>query len=183
MINVAHELFLEQGYAATPLRQVAERAGVALPTLYAAFGNKRALLFAVFEAARHEAAINEPGVEVPLERQRPLTAERIAHRVRLTREGGAPVARIIDKAGAADPEVAELWLALQHDRHERMSALARALHRQRLLRPGLTVSEAADVLWTITSNETYGLLVLDRGWSPGQYERWLAETLAGTVIA
>lgn len=183
MVDVAHELFLEQGYAATPLREVAERAGVALPTLYAAFGNKRALLFAAFEAARHEAATNEPGLEVPIERERPLTAERIAHRVRLTREGGAPVARIIDKAGAADPEVAELWLELQRDRHQRMTSLARALRRQRVLRPGLTVSDAADVLWTMTSNETYGLLVLDRGWSPARYERWLAETLAGTVIA
>ena len=135
-IDVAHELFLEQGYAATPLRQIAERAGVALPTLYAVFGNKRALLFAVFDAARHEAAVREAGLEVPLERERPLTAERIAHRVRLTREGGAPVARIIDKAGAADPEIAELWVELQRDRHEHMRALARALHRQRLLAAG-----------------------------------------------
>ena len=182
-IDVAHELFLEQGYAATPLRQIAERAGVALPTLYAAFGNKRALLFAVFEAARHEAAIRDEEPDVPLERERPLTAARIAHRVRVTREGGAPVARIIDKAGAAHAEVAELWLELQRDRYERMAALANALHEVRLLRPELTVCDAADVLWTVTSNEVYGLFVLDRGWSPARYEQWLTETLAATVLA
>jgi AcrR family transcriptional regulator len=182
VIRVAHRLFLEQGYAATPLKQIADDAGVSLATIYAVFGNKRALLFAVFEAARRNTAQREADFDTPLEEQSNLTADLIAHRVCLTREGGAPVTRIIDRAAAADAEIAELWRDIQSERHERMTSLVRALRNQDLLQTSLAEAEAADALWTLTSNEVYGLLVLDRGWTRTRYERWLSDMLATSLF-
>ncbi len=57
-----------------------------------------------------------------------------------------------------------------------MRALARNLRDADGLRADLTIREAADVLWATNSPELYGLLVMDRGWSPRRYERWLADT-------
>ena len=44
ILEAAYELFVEQGYGATTLQDVATRAGVAVQTIYFAFGNKPSLL-------------------------------------------------------------------------------------------------------------------------------------------
>jgi hypothetical protein len=44
------------------------------------------------------------------------------------------------------------------------------------LRDGLTIREAADVLWATNSPDLYALLVMERGWSATRYERWLADS-------
>jgi AcrR family transcriptional regulator len=40
ILDAARELFTERGYAATPMSAIAERAGVALDTVYASAGRK-----------------------------------------------------------------------------------------------------------------------------------------------
>src|SRR6476659_6139962 len=44
IVKAAYELFRDQGYAATTMAQVAERAGVAVQTVYFGFHTKAALL-------------------------------------------------------------------------------------------------------------------------------------------
>jgi hypothetical protein len=46
----------------------------------------------------------------------------------------------------------------------------------------LTVDEAADVIWVLTSATNYRLLVDDRGWAPQRYEEWLASTLIDSLL-
>ncbi len=50
ILQAAHDLFVEQGYHGTSMRQVAQRAGVALGGLYNHFANKEAVFEAVFLA-------------------------------------------------------------------------------------------------------------------------------------
>ncbi|HYZ90781.1 MAG TPA: TetR/AcrR family transcriptional regulator [Actinomycetota bacterium] len=54
LVRVARELFTEPGYAATPIEEVAERAGVTKGALYHHFRNKRDLFQAVFEEIEQE---------------------------------------------------------------------------------------------------------------------------------
>jgi hypothetical protein len=42
---------------------------------------------------------------------------------------------------------------------------------------------ARDALWTLTGRETYRMLVITRGWTPDQYEKWLGDTLIRTLLA
>ena len=51
VLDAAHDLFLSQGYGATTIDQVAARAQVSKPTVFAAVGNKQALLAAVRDVA------------------------------------------------------------------------------------------------------------------------------------
>ena len=44
-----------------------------------------------------------------------------------------------------------------------MGRIARGLHEQGELRPGVSVEEANDVLWVITSFESFDLLYTGRG--------------------
>ncbi|MGQ9833477.1 MAG: TetR/AcrR family transcriptional regulator, partial [Candidatus Villigracilaceae bacterium] len=43
VMEAAYDLFLEQGYAATSMRQIAERAGLALGGIYNHFSGKEAI--------------------------------------------------------------------------------------------------------------------------------------------
>jgi hypothetical protein len=49
------------------------------------------------------------------------------------------------------------------------------------LRPGLDRDRARDAIWTLISPDVYRMLVVERGWSHGDYERWLADTLVATI--
>jgi AcrR family transcriptional regulator len=49
IIEAAHGLFVERGYHATSMRQVAQRAGIALGGIYNHFESKEAIFAAVFE--------------------------------------------------------------------------------------------------------------------------------------
>lgn len=44
MLAAAESLFVADGYAATTIAAIAEKADVAVQTVYAVFGNKRAIL-------------------------------------------------------------------------------------------------------------------------------------------
>lgn len=184
VVQAAHDLFFEKGYAASTLKEIADRAGVSEPTIYAVFSSKRQLLLSVFQAGRTGEPESTGGADGPTAARfhSPPTAQSIAHEVRRTREGGAPVARIIQAAGDADPELAELWQEIQDERHDRMAELAEMLRSAGLLRKQLDLDQATDILWTLTSNDNYTHLVLERGWSPDQYERWLEEVLARSLV-
>jgi AcrR family transcriptional regulator len=184
IIGAAHDLFFEKGYAATTLKEIADRAGVSEQTIYAAFSSKRRVLLEVFQAARTAEPESSKDTKTRFAGPEDVpTPQSIARSVRKVRDGGAPVARIIQAAGDADPELAQLWQEIQGERHERMGELAQMLASAGLLRSDIGVDKATDILWTLTSNDNYAHLVLERGWSPDQYESWLEGALASTVIA
>jgi hypothetical protein len=54
---------------------------------------------------------------------------------------------------------------------------ARRLRDAGHLGAGITLAQAADVLWTYSAPELYELLVLRRGWSPKRYGRFVADAM------
>jgi hypothetical protein len=76
-----------------------------------------------------------------------------------------------------------LWAELQAERLKGMTLFARALHDDGHLRPGVSPREARDVLWTYNSAELFQLLVLERGWSPKRYGRWVADAMTSALLA
>src|SRR5438270_11397071 len=51
VLQAAHHMFVERGFAATTMPAVASTAGVSVQTVYKAFGNKPRLAKAVFDTA------------------------------------------------------------------------------------------------------------------------------------
>src|SRR6266496_4226329 len=51
ILDAARGLFVERGYVATTIEAIASQAGVAVPTVYLAFGTKRALLVELLDIA------------------------------------------------------------------------------------------------------------------------------------
>jgi hypothetical protein len=48
---------------------------------------------------------------------------------------------------------------------------------------GTTSTDAASIVWTLTSPEVHQLLRDVRGWSRQRYVRWLDDSLARTLLA
>ena len=159
-------------------------------TVYRAYGSKAELFKAVVRAA---VAGGADRATVPAEQRpaiRALIAETDPRRqlelYAATQPGiqarAGPLLRVLIGAGAADPELAEVWTQLEDERLAGMGRLAGMLADREALRPGLSVEEARDLLWTLNSLAVHDLLVLRLGWSPERFRDWLAAALARELL-
>jgi hypothetical protein len=80
------------------------------------------------------------------------------------------------------PELAKLEKQREDLRYERQEIMIVSLEGAKRLRPNLDHRTARDILWTLTGRDVYRMLVCERGWSSQQYQEWLAETLAQTLL-
>jgi AcrR family transcriptional regulator len=187
IIDAAHGLFLSQGYAGTKIDVIARTAGVSIQTLYNAIGNKAAVLAAVYDTTL-------AGDDAPLAiADRPtfqaMLAERDARRclaryAALGRELGQRAAPLMATilAEAGNPDVRALATTSEQQRASGTAAVARHVADRFGLAPGLSVEEAADILWVLTAPETMIRLIDQRGWSWERYETWLAGAMADAVL-
>ena len=90
---------------------------------------------------------------------------------------------VIDAAASTEPEVAALWRTLVGQGLSGMTLAARGLKDQGVLRPGLTIARAADILWLYVGPWSFRVLVTERGWTLDEYEQWLAATLYTQLMA
>ncbi|MEU4606331.1 helix-turn-helix domain-containing protein [Kribbella sp. NPDC023972] len=183
IVQAATDLFVEAGYGATNLQDVADRAGVAVQTIYFVFGNKRALLKELVDVTiagdtEPVATMDRPwfteAVAAPTAGEM-LTAYVPGSSAVLARV--APIMRVLEAAVANDPEVATLWPQDEDMRYVVQRAAADALVAKPDARKGLTADEAADVLYGILSPELYLLFVRDRNWPHGNWVQWATRTL------
>lgn len=188
IIKCARELFLEQGYAAATLDQIAARAGVAVQTVYFHFGNKRTVLKEVMDVLAVGDDAPVPLLERPWVQQ--VRDEPDARRAlgiwlrngRVIFGRVAPMLSIVRDAAGADPEMAEQWRTNQRERYTAHRTLAEILAAKKALRPGLTVHKAADIIFAAASPEVYLLLTFECGWSPAQWQSWVSDTIAQAVL-
>lgn len=183
IVEAARELFVAQGYGATTLHEVARRAGVAVQTIYFAFGSKRALLKELVDVT--VAGDDEPiaTLERPWFRDAlaaPTAEEHLRRHVRGT--GAvlarvAPITEMLTIAAATDSEVRGLWPHERDPRHVIQEATARSLVGKPGIRAGITADRAADVCYALLSTECYLLLTRECGWRHDEWERWAFETL------
>ncbi len=181
ILEAARTLFTEDGYANTPIRRLAEQAGVAVPTIYATFGSKPGVLMGLLDLIDTELAkpiaqrlmqVEDPGEMVDL----------VAALERQVREAGAEVMRLVAQAAASEPEVAQVWEE-GFDRHRQgVTRFCERLAKGGHLRRGLTVEEATTTALALTSIEAYEEVIRHKGWSHDQYQSWLAPALRHALL-
>ncbi|MBQ1010999.1 TetR/AcrR family transcriptional regulator [Micromonospora sp. M51] len=189
VIEAARELFVAQGYGATSLQEVADRAGVAVQTVYFVFRNKRTLFKDVVDTSI--AGDTAPVATMDREWFRAACADPTAAGQLRTHVHGAseilgrvaPIMPLIAAAAATDPEIAAQWPDDADPRYTVQYAAAEALVGKPDARPGLSVEMAADLLYGMLSPELYLIFVRDRDWSPGAWEEWARATLTSQLCA
>lgn len=189
VIDAARTLFVDRGYAATTIEAISTASGVPPATVYRLFSSKRGILKAILDVSiagddQPVALPQRPRVQTLL--ADPDPRNQVAGFVAIASEVNsrtAPVYRILVGAASSDPDAAALLEDLNRQRRTGQGGLARALGRAGALRPGLREAEAADSIYALMSPEVYRLLVVDRGWSPKRYERWLTQLLVDYLLA
>src|SRR6516225_4892413 len=176
IIDAATTLFAARGYAGTSLTEIAAAAGVAVQTVYAAFGTKVPLL-----ARAIDVSLAGDDAPVPMAERDPvrqIIAEPDPYRTvqmyaALTAAISARAHGIVLAAWAAapgDPAVAALVAELDAQRLRGMTDAARSLAAKaraaRCLAEDVTEEDIRDALWIFNSAQLYGLLQRPRGSTP-----------------
>ena len=183
ILVAARSLFERRGYAVTTLEAIAEKALVSPKTITAVFGSKLALLAEVINPEAFS-----PRVRQLIEELRALEdpSRQLSLVAQITRQAYEPLAsslELLRTAGAVAPELADVTRQIEARRRQNQARLIASLREQGALRPGLSLEEATDVLWALTSYDLYRMLVVEQRWEPERYETWLAQLLVQHLLA
>ena len=188
VVDAARTLFLDRGYGATTIEAISALSDVPPATVYRLFSSKRGILKALLDVSivgddESVALADRPPVRSVL--GDPDPEDQLAGVVGVAAQvnsRAAPIYRILVSAASSDPDAAALLDDLARQRQEGQGRIARSLARAGALRPELRERAAADIIHALMSPEVYGLLVVDRGWRPERYQRWLTEVLVDQLL-
>jgi AcrR family transcriptional regulator len=181
ILDAAARLFLERGYVATTVADIAAAAGVALDTIYAGVGRKPTLFRLLIETAISGTDAPMPVDErayvaaIRAESQAARKLELYAEAMRTIHLRLAPLLRVLQAAAPVEPELAAVWSEIAERRARNMRMFVSDLATTGALRQDISHADAADVIWASNSPEFYVLLVHERGWTPDHYAAWLAD--------
>ena len=186
IVQAAATVFENNGYRGARMEEIATGAGVAYPTVYKAFANKRNLLAAAVQRAM------TGGVEEQVERQRWFTEQLaepdatrqlrlVARNARHLNERAGRLLEVVRAAARADAQIDAIWRDINDERLTRARKTATALARKAQLRG--SVAHAARTLWTLTLPELYSAQVQGAGVTAATYERWLGDVLVAALLA
>lgn len=180
--RAARRLFVSQGWTATTVRDVAREAGVSVPTIYAAYGDKTGLVRAVADAADLSADLPRllaelEGTDDPA---RQLAAMAAYDRRLFERAGD--VITLVREAGRTEPEFATAYLDGRR-RGDETRVQVFSSWEPGVLRSGLDVPSAVDVYAAMCNIDVYATLTAERGWEPERVERWWGGALARELLA
>ena len=187
ILEAAERLFTQHGYAGTSVADIAQTAGVALKTVYAAFGTKAEVLRALWNLRMRGDSEPAPMAERPWYREiirEPDPRRRlalVARNARIVRERTATLTEVVRQAAPADEHIAELWKRFEREFYDiGMRGITDTLERDGVL--GTDLATATDILWALSHPDLYLLLVRERGWNSQAYERWLTGTLCAQLL-
>ena len=186
ILRAAHDLFVGKGYGRTTIAEIAERAGVAVETVYAAFGNKGTLLrqawymtfrgdevdVALYDRAEMQAILAQPDL--------PTRIRKHAAFVTASNRRMAPLYHALQGAAAVEPAAAEI---LDEYRARRLDVAARYA-RGAVTTEQLAVSEeeCRDVMFATMDGALWHRLVTERGWSDERFAEWLAALWTSLLV-
>ena len=186
IVAAARDLFLEQGYGRTSMADVAGRARVSVETIYAAFGNKAALLHRAWDitvGGDDEDIVFHERPEVRAMRSEPDLAKRLMlHAAFSTRTAQriAPFQVMVQAAAGADSAAAAMLEEMGRQRLAGMTVMAREAAATGQL--AVSEEECRDVIWSMTDGILWHRLVVERGWETERFAEWLGRTWVHLLV-
>src|SRR5450755_850707 len=180
--------FLDLGYGGATMRGIAEEAGVAVPTVEAAFGTKARLLKAVIDSAT-------AGDDAPV----PMLERAWAARVRAASDAAGAAAEFAGTlteaaqrtaglvlaaldAARLDPDIAEVAAQLIRQREIMAAWLVDQLTARSSLRHGVGRDEAIDTVWLLMDPAVFTRLTSQREWTAARFQAWFTDTVTRLLL-
>jgi AcrR family transcriptional regulator len=181
ILDAALSLFSSQGYGATSIVSIAREAGVVPETIYASLGSKRGIVDALIERAAPPQIVGALGAEWTARAGDPAAQlEVIAHFSTTFWTQNDPLATVF-RQGTGDAEIGEEWSKRQALRRGLLVSFLGAWPSD-AFRAGLSATEAGDILWALSGDELFHLLVRECGWSVDDFEAWLRGALRRELL-
>lgn len=178
----AIKLFQAEGFDRVTIAALAEAANVSMPTIYAIFKSKSGVLQALIDESLHPEERNLLVEGATLD---PSPMKRLEITATLSRriyDAERELMDILRGASVLAPEFRELEQEREERRFERQRESVSRLMKEKALAKGVTLQQARDILWVLTSRDTYRMFVILRGWTSDEYEKWLAQALIQSLL-
>lgn len=180
ILDAAHRLFVADGYATISIRAIAAEAGVAEPTVYAAFKNKPSIVWAIAQTIlvgdEEGAPLSESEIVRSI-RSEPRFDGRLQKLLRWAveiQEGGlGDLERVVTEASAADLRLTELVSNMDAQRRQDDRFVAGLLQEVATATVEENLDDLGDFLGAVASPTVYDFLVKKYGWSAEKYTRWM----------
>jgi AcrR family transcriptional regulator len=186
IVRVARDLFIEQGYGRTTIADVARAADVSVETIYAAFGNKAALLHKAWDitvGGDDEDIVFHERPEVMAIRNEPDAAKRfMLHATFSTKTAQriAPFQLMVQSAAGADPAAAAMLEEMGRQRLVGMTVMAGEVAKTGQL--AVSEDECRDVVWSMTDGMLWHRMVNERGWTNERFADWLGRVWVHLLV-
>jgi AcrR family transcriptional regulator len=174
----ARRLFASDGYGATSMETIADAAGVAVRTVYAAFGAKREILSLICERWLEEAGARDLAGQVFGEPDPVRRLRGAAHWLRVLYSAGFDVVLISEAATDESPETRALLRSKLAGRNDVMNAMIASLEGHL----AVPVPAAQAMCRALAAPGVYRELVEASGWPPGDFERWVGDILQRNLM-
>lgn len=182
LVRSASELFVERGYAATTLADVAEHADIAPRTLYLHFATKAELLLrciglAIAGDAEPVALADRPAMTEAMSAR--TLDERLQLMASLTAslmERTGPLLDVAFQAAPSEPAIAAAAAAGRAATRQTLREFWGRIHHDGLLPPSTDLGWLTDTATILAHAETYLLIGNTAGWDIDTYRDWLATT-------
>jgi len=184
VLDAALRLIRKRGHATVTMAHIAKAARLSRQAVYLQFADRAELMAAlaghVHESLGLPAAIERMMTDAPTGIG--LIEADVSMQARFNPAVWA-VARAVDAVRRTDAAAARAWQDRLKSRLDRCRVIVSRLKTEGSLRPGLDPSIAADLLWTMTSLRMWEDLVLEREWSPEQYQEYVTNVLIGALTS
>jgi len=188
ILDAASKLFLREGYVSATMPAIADAAGVSRATVFNSVGGKADVLKGCYDIAvvgddvplpiyarpEMQAMFAEPDPRATITRYAAIIAS-IGARV-------SPIYEVFRAAAGADPQARAMWSQIQAERHFGAARFADMFAAKSPLPSGLSLDEAADIIWVLIDKSLYHRLVIERGWPTHRFEGWFATTLSAHLL-
>ena len=164
------------------MQDIARDARVAYQTVFSQFGNK--LQLAVELCSSEFPHVGETVAMLVKARKAGDPEEWLSSLGPFARKLYEPCAEILRfMRESGDANLIARYREIDAGRFRLLTPLGAQLEKSGRLRSGMSGKAAVDLAWTMTGPVTYEQLVLDRGWTPEQFEKWLGPALVDLILA
>lgn len=182
VVAAARSLFAQHGYAQTTVAMIAREARVSPATVYAQCGGKEGLLSALMDMWTTSPTVGRiigdaAEGRTGRDKLRILAEGYVAHAA----EAG-DIMRIVERAAASSPP-AEEFMRIADSRHtEALELIAKGIADVGELADGLSVSDAAKIIYFHFRNPQLVLASETFGWGIDRAQQWLLERVESAIL-
>ncbi len=186
VLQAAHDLFVELGYARTTIADIARAAGVSPELIYATFKNKATVLARVWDVTiggDDEDVVFHERPQIVALRAEPDLAKRFMGHARMwtaTARRIAPLALAVRAAAGAEPAAAEMVAEMNRQRYVGLGFMAADAAATGQL--AVTQQECRDVIWAMSDAGLWHQFVVERSWTDEQFADWLGRAWVATLV-